>query len=398
MYRLIEILKTVSVVLLCAIAAGCDSTIWKGVEALFQGDRVHPDDRYLSSEVARTSSFQLASDSDVESQNSANGQLNMGAWQRVTTIGELDGTFEQTFGKIEDVDIDDSGRIYVLDSHNRELRVFSPSGTFSWSIGAPGSGPGEFIRPLSMVVGENGEVFVGDANFKVHRFTRTHNARLEYENSFTVEVEPVDMCAMNQALFIHGISPSNRNVIHVYDYHGNRKTSFGKIYNSSNYAVDYAMSKGKVACVDNTETVVFLPEFLFGGTRAYRSDGTAVWQTTITDYQTVSIVEDGNGSVTLEIPEDGMHTVASLVSLESPMVLVQVAHVKYNPTWRSEESLDDLICILVDSRDGRATRQTCQLERIATWDPSVAVGMRTDPYPRLSLYRFERDERMLVRR
>ena len=77
-------------------------------------------------------------------------------------IGEPEGTEEYVFGRISYIDVDQSRRIFVLDALEQKVRVFRPDGTFSFSVGRKGQGPGEFLsargfgidrlgsRPLSL--------------------------------------------------------------------------------------------------------------------------------------------------------------------------------------------------------------------------------------------------------
>lgn len=61
------------------------------------------------------------------------------------------------FGIIEDLQFDQNGDIYILDTQIKNVKVFSRSGAFLRTIGREGSGPGELTAPGSMVLfGENG--------------------------------------------------------------------------------------------------------------------------------------------------------------------------------------------------------------------------------------------------
>jgi BACON domain-containing protein/6-bladed beta-propeller protein len=56
------------------------------------------------------------------------------------------------FGKPNDIDIDASGFIYVIDNTNSTIRIYNPDGTYNTSIGQPGNGDGEFYHPLSLTM------------------------------------------------------------------------------------------------------------------------------------------------------------------------------------------------------------------------------------------------------
>jgi len=56
------------------------------------------------------------------------------------------------FTRIRDVDVDEDGRIYVLESGAQEIRVLAPDGREERRIGREGDGPGEFRRAYAIGV------------------------------------------------------------------------------------------------------------------------------------------------------------------------------------------------------------------------------------------------------
>ena len=64
---------------------------------------------------------------------------------------EDDGKQHFLFGILEDVLIDDSGLVFILDSQTSNVKVFSPEGKYIASYGGQGEGPGEFRNPGSLV-------------------------------------------------------------------------------------------------------------------------------------------------------------------------------------------------------------------------------------------------------
>ena len=59
-----------------------------------------------------------------------------------------------------------TGHVYVADSSVPTVYVFSASGDFVTSIGRRGEGPGEFIRPSGIFVGDNDSLFVFDFDLR----------------------------------------------------------------------------------------------------------------------------------------------------------------------------------------------------------------------------------------
>lgn len=77
-------------------------------------------------------------------------------------IGNVDGEGPDVFGRIGDVEADDAGRIYVLESQANELRVFEADGRHQATSGRTGGGPGEFARPLKLDWGPDGDLWIVD--------------------------------------------------------------------------------------------------------------------------------------------------------------------------------------------------------------------------------------------
>jgi len=94
------------------------------------------------------------------------------AWTRETAwrleedlrlgTAEGEGPEAEQFGTISSVVADSRGRIYVLDAGAQQIRVFSPTGRFSHTIGGRGEGPGEFVDAYAMALGSGDTLWVTD--------------------------------------------------------------------------------------------------------------------------------------------------------------------------------------------------------------------------------------------
>lgn len=93
-----------------------------------------------------------------------------------------DGTSQTQFAYAQDLAVDASGDIYVLEYGSNKVYRFSDDGagaiTEQWVVGGAGVDPGEFIYPIALAVA-NGRVFVADANAaNVHVFNAADGAFL----------------------------------------------------------------------------------------------------------------------------------------------------------------------------------------------------------------------------
>ncbi|MEX0660931.1 MAG: 6-bladed beta-propeller [Balneolaceae bacterium] len=86
-------------------------------------------------------------------------------------VTEIDFQKEQVFGDLDDVhignlwafDVDKSGRVYIADVQEMDIKVYDSEGKFLSTLGREGSGPGEF-RELSNIQIMDNLLFVFDRN------------------------------------------------------------------------------------------------------------------------------------------------------------------------------------------------------------------------------------------
>lgn len=77
------------------------------------------------------------------------------------TIGGADETRENyMFDDVRGLALDRRGRILVADSHDNNIRVFSPAGVYAFTIGRPGQGPGGLREPCCIAVAAGDTLWV----------------------------------------------------------------------------------------------------------------------------------------------------------------------------------------------------------------------------------------------
>lgn len=90
-------------------------------------------------------------------------------------VGSDAGQFNQPRGVV----VDDQGRLYVVDSGNQRVQRFTPDGIFDMSFGSTGSEPGQFAPypngpggPNGIAIGSEGNIFVADTwNHRIQVFS-----------------------------------------------------------------------------------------------------------------------------------------------------------------------------------------------------------------------------------
>lgn len=87
-------------------------------------------------------------------------------------IGELDGDEAYLLGEVRAVEVDDTGRIWVVDAQAAAVRAYSPTGDHLADLGRRGEGPGEFLRPDFIRIQSDGTLLVRDQrNARFSRFS-----------------------------------------------------------------------------------------------------------------------------------------------------------------------------------------------------------------------------------
>jgi hypothetical protein len=100
------------------------------------------------------------------------------AWRMVEAvrIGTDEAEGPASFADVRAIEVDDAGRIYVLEAEAQEIRVFDSSGTYVRTIGRKGSGPGELKDAIGLAWDPAGRLWAVDqANARFTAFDTAGN-------------------------------------------------------------------------------------------------------------------------------------------------------------------------------------------------------------------------------
>ena len=81
----------------------------------------------------------------------------------VQQLGQAESNDKNSiFYKPTDIDLDQEGNLYVLDSGNFRIQKFTPDGRYLTSFGGEGQGPGEFQFMEGIAIDNSGQMFITD--------------------------------------------------------------------------------------------------------------------------------------------------------------------------------------------------------------------------------------------
>lgn len=132
-----------------------------------------------------------------------------------THLFDITGHFNQP----SDVAVAGDGSIYVVDGVNGRIQVFAGDGSYKFSIGQPGTGPGEFALPLGIDIDRSGRVYVADSgNHRIQIFTASGDflSEIRVPGKNGKESDPADV-AVNSAGSRCFVSDNDNHYILEYD-------------------------------------------------------------------------------------------------------------------------------------------------------------------------------------
>lgn len=296
-------------------------------------------------------------------------------------IGVLEGSSEYVLGRIEDVAVDTQGRIYILDSSNKLVRVFDRAGRFLLSFGSPGQGPGEFTQVSGFEVRDS-TIFVVDLA-AVHVF-RWRAGEVVFSHSVRPPVEPVDACAAGQRIFVHGVSPTVTELVFPLDS-GQTVTGFGRLYTGLSPRARFHLNRSRIACGDDMRTIAIAARSVLGEVHGYLLSGEPRWIVRVDGYRPIDFRETEDGTRTT-IPDRGYDRISTLIPAGGGMFIVQVLYLSMEDRLARNRDFTSLFTFAIAGDTGRAFSLGTRLPPIAAMGPRYFVSMTNEPFPQVTVY------------
>jgi hypothetical protein len=143
----------------------------------------------------------------------------------VRTIGAANGSVEEAFGFIGDVEISRAASILVLDRTATHIAWFGSDGRFVRRIGREGRGPGEFQVPHAMTIDAADRLHVYDSRNRRITVYALSGQSASHVADQRMERRVYDICAAGTRRFV--LTPHDSMVVQELDGSGSVLRSFG---------------------------------------------------------------------------------------------------------------------------------------------------------------------------
>jgi hypothetical protein len=147
--------------------------------------------------------------------------------ERVWSVGGAGGRDEEVFSFIQDITTDSYGNVYACDSREDRVAVFDRDGRLVRSIGRTGAGPGDLARPRVIEVDDRGRLHVLEwTNLRVSLFSPDG----VFTGSFRIDGIPSDAMGFHgdEVLLMLRSDEHPEQLVVTVDREGRRTGGFGE--------------------------------------------------------------------------------------------------------------------------------------------------------------------------
>ncbi len=296
--------------------------------------------------------------------------------------GTAQGVGDNPIGRIARGALLASGDILVLDEAALVARLYGPDGSPKALVGKPGSGPGEFRRPIALTEAADGGLLISDADRVVQRYSPA-GPGYRFVGDMRLPVDAVDMCRLGAHLVVHGLTAADPRLLRVYRDSRDQVGTFGEYYRSPSLLVNEVLGKGRILCDPTRDLVVYAPSSAISEARAFGADGTPVWRVLFRGSR-ADRIEETEGGYSWKFSTNGRHQLLSLVRLPDRGILIQWTFLTREEAV-ARASYGTILSFLLDPATGQPIGPDSTLSPILAATDSTVLVMYEDPEPRFEV-------------
>jgi hypothetical protein len=167
-----------------------------------------------------------------------------------------------------------NSNVYLLDSGNHRVLVFSPSGKLVRQISEIGQGPGGLFDPYDMAVDRGGNVYVIDSKQRVQGFS----AEGKFYGGFKYQGECLAIAVNGRGEYLLS-QPASGSLISVYGPNGDYRRSFGALKTEAPGRTKAVANRVHMSVTSKDEVYVSFDHL--GVLQKYDSSGRLLWEENI---------------------------------------------------------------------------------------------------------------------
>ena len=316
-------------------------------------------------------------------------------------LGVLAGEGPEQFGQVSDVALSHDDRLFVLDGHAQEVRVFGRNGEFVESFGGVGDGPEEMRGAYEIVVEPGGSVLVLGTGRQVKVFSPTP-AGYRFREHRPLPISGGMACITGSGcLIVAGADTrSDRNVVlHELPRSASEPVrSFGVGYRDSSAFIRFMLAnRGPVACTEYEGGEAVLHAFVpLSFVRLMGiEDGAVLWTARLMDHRQLMMTGDA-----VSLTQDSStewDIVVTLLPYRDHHALLQMERLKpitpEEARAMSGPPQGTIHTYLLDVPSGRGASVAAGVAQVMAVNSNRYAVVTVDPYPEIEIRIFGTIER-----
>ncbi|MES2305612.1 MAG: 6-bladed beta-propeller [Gemmatimonadota bacterium] len=235
--------------------------------------------------------------------------------------------------KLGPVAIDRSGRIFHLDVAEASIVAYSGAGKRLFAIGRRGDGPGEFRKPVAMVIDSANHLLVMDeAQRAVHRFDLSRSGPPRLLDRIPVPLTGHSICILGSQLVVLKSSSASAPVIHLLALQDGGATIV-RSFAPANIVDKRASSivirmmlldEGRLAC-NSAQQLVALAAEGSGTFHVYDKRGSEVARGAVPGFAEIPVMQDGPERFIVRAGPGGVMSISAMEVAADGSVALQAS-------------------------------------------------------------------------